>query len=173
MRSSPPCKQSSLWNIDIPITHLKTSLKDIPEDVTIATLTLVPSTEVPPPKTNSSKDSGDHLLLTAASHVWVLDFTAKSPKNGVVMSQNRMRAIQGIVETHAINLDSEMGSMSSMGAMSSLGGINSMGFGEFGVQSQVNGGGGGAGKSWIDLLASHFLTAIGTYLLRLSLNPAQ
>lgn len=88
--------------------------------------------------------------------MWVLDFTAKSPQNGVVMSQNRMRVIQGIVDSHAIDLNSGMGSMSRIGAMSNMGSMSSMNFGEFGVPLQVNGGGEGAGTSWFDLLASHF-----------------
>ncbi|OAX32880.1 hypothetical protein K503DRAFT_776201 [Rhizopogon vinicolor AM-OR11-026] len=156
LRSSSPSKQSSLWNIDIPIAHLKTSLQDIPEDATIAMLKLVPSTEVAPPKINSSDASGDHLLLTAPSHMWVLDFTAQSPKNGVVMSQNRMRVIQEIVESHGIDLNSGMGSMSNMESMSSLGSMN---LGEFGVPSQLNGGGGGAVTSWFDLLLNKISSA--------------
>jgi len=157
LRSSPSSKQPSTWNIDIPITHLKASLQDMPEDVTIATLKLIPSTEVASAKINLPSDaSGDHFLLTAPSHMWVLDFTAKLPQNGVVMSQNRMRVIQGIVELHSIDLNSGLGNMSGMGTMSSLGGMSNMNFGEFGV-SQVNGGGGGAGSSWFELLASHFL----------------
>ncbi|KAJ8583810.1 hypothetical protein M405DRAFT_866749, partial [Rhizopogon salebrosus TDB-379] len=52
-RSSPSSKQPSIWNIDVPIAHLKTSLQDIPEDVTIATLKLVPSTDVTSPAIDS------------------------------------------------------------------------------------------------------------------------
>jgi hypothetical protein len=169
-RSSPSSKQPSIWNIDVPIAHLKTSLQDIPEDVTIATLKLVPSTDVISPAIDSSDASGDHVLLNAPSHMWVLDFTAKLPQNGVVMSQNRMRVIQGIIESHAIDLNSGIRNMSSMGSMSTLGGMN---FGEFDVPSQVNGGGGGAGTSWFDLLASLFSTAIDARVLRLTPNPAQ
>lgn len=158
LRNSPSSKQPSMWNIDIPIAHLKASLQDMPEDVIIATLKLIPSTEVASSKINLPSDaSGDHLLLTAPSHMWVLDFTAKLPQNGVVMSQNRMRVIQGIVESHSIDLNSGLRNMPGMGTMSSLGGMSNMNFGEFSVPSQVNGGGGGAGSSWFELLASHFI----------------
>ncbi|KAG0706053.1 hypothetical protein DFH29DRAFT_903289 [Suillus ampliporus] len=154
LRSSPPSKQPSMWNVDIPITHLKTSLLDSLEDVTIVTLRLVPSAEVAASNINSSDVSGDHMLLTAPSHMWVLDFTAKLPQNGVVMSQNRMRVIQRIVESRVIDLNS-MASMSSMGSMSSLGNMSNMHFGDFGVApSHGNGGSGGTGTSWLDLLVN-------------------
>ncbi|KAG1777656.1 hypothetical protein EV702DRAFT_1099812 [Suillus placidus] len=151
LRSSPPSKQSSLWNIDVPIAHLKTSLLDILEDVTIATLRLVPCAEVAKSKINSSDVPGDHTLLSAPSQMWVLDFTAKLPQNGVVMCQNRMRVIQGIIESRPIDLIS-MGSMSSMGSISSLGNMSNINFGEFGVAS--TNGSGGAGRSWVDLLVN-------------------
>ncbi|KAG1890341.1 hypothetical protein F4604DRAFT_1709911 [Suillus subluteus] len=153
LRSSPPSKQSSMWNIDIPMTHLMTSLLDTLEDVTIATLRLVPCTEVAKSKMNSSDVPGDHTLLTTPSQMWVLDFTAKLPQNGVVMCQNRMRVIQGIVESRPIDLIS-MGSMSSIGSMSSLGNMSNMNFGEFGVASSQTNGSGGTGRSWVDLLVN-------------------
>ncbi|KAG1884223.1 uncharacterized protein F5891DRAFT_1122391 [Suillus fuscotomentosus] len=116
LRSSPPSKQSSMWNIDIPIAHLKTSMLDTLEDVTIATLKLVPCTEVAKSKMDSSDVPGDHMLLAAPSQMWVLDFTTKLPQNGVVMCQSRMRVIQGIVESRPIDMIS-MGNMSSMGSI--------------------------------------------------------
>jgi hypothetical protein len=128
---------------------------DTLEDVTIATLRLVPCAEVAKYKMNPSDVPGDHALLTAPSQMWVLDFTAKLPQNGVVMCQNRMRIIQGIVESRPIDLIS-MGSMSSIGSMSNLGNMNNMNFGEFGVASSQTTGSGGTGRSWVDLLVSHF-----------------
>lgn len=151
LRSSPPTKQSTMWNIDIPTAHLKTSLLDTLEDVTIATLRLVPCAEVAKSKMNSSDVPGDHTFLTAPSQMWVLDFTTKLPRNGVVMSQNRMRVIQGIVESRPIDLIS-MGNMSSMGSMSSLGNMSNMNFGGFSVASSQTNGSGVTGRSWVDLL---------------------
>ncbi|KAG2111314.1 uncharacterized protein F5147DRAFT_687209 [Suillus discolor] len=153
LRSSPPSKQSSMWNIDIPIAHLKTSMLDTLEDVTIATLKLVPCTEVAKSKMDSSDVPGDHTLLAAPSQMWVLDFTTKLPQNGVVMCQGRMRVIQGIVESRPIDMIS-MGNMSSMGSMSSLGNMSNMNFGEFGVASSQTNGSGGTGRSWVDLLVN-------------------
>ncbi|KAG1881386.1 hypothetical protein C8R48DRAFT_680786 [Suillus tomentosus] len=153
LRSSPPSKQSSMWNIDIPIAHLKTSMLDTLEDVTIATLKLVPCTEVAKSKMDSSDVPGDHTLLAAPSQMWVLDFTTKLPQNGVVMCQSRMRVIQGIVESRPIDMIS-MGNMSSMGSMSSLGNMNNMNFGDFGVASSQTNGSGGTGRSWVDLLVN-------------------
>jgi hypothetical protein len=158
LRSCSPSKQPSTWNIDIPIAHLKTSMLDTLEDVTIATLRLVPCAEVAKYKMNPSDVPGDHALLTAPSQMWVLDFTAKLPQNGVVMCQNRMRIIQGIVESRPIDLIS-MGSMSSIGSMSNLGNMNNMNFGEFGVASSQTTGSGGTGRSWVDLLLNKNLSA--------------
>ncbi|KAG1751625.1 uncharacterized protein EDB91DRAFT_1045359 [Suillus paluster] len=141
LRSSPSSKQAFMWNVDIPITHLKTALLDTLEDVAIATLRLVPCAEVATSNINSSDVPGDHTLLSSPSHMWVLDFTAKLPQNGVVMSQNRMRVVQGIVESRTVDLNS-MGSMSSIGSMSSLGNMSNMNFGDF------------AGTSWLDLLVN-------------------
>ncbi|KAG1760515.1 hypothetical protein EDD22DRAFT_900699 [Suillus occidentalis] len=151
LRSSPSFKQSSMWNIDIPIAHLKTSLLDTLEDVTIATLRLVPCADVAKSKMNSSDVPGDHTLLTAPSQMWVLDFTTKLSQNGVVMCQNRMRVIQGIVESRPIDLIS-MGSMSGMGSMSSMGNMGNMNFGDFSVPSSQTNGSRVIGKSWVDLL---------------------
>lgn len=159
LRSSPSSKQSSVWNTDISIAHLKTSLLDtIEDDATIATLRLVPSAEVAQSKMNLSDVPGDYALLTAPSQTWVLDFTAKLPHNGVVMCQHRMRVIQGIVESRPIDLIS-MGSMSSIGSMSSLGNMSNMNFGEFGMASSQTNGSGGTGRSWVDLLVNKNLSA--------------
>ncbi|KZV62816.1 hypothetical protein PENSPDRAFT_590823 [Peniophora sp. CONT] len=138
-KSTPvPAPSASLPSIDVSIQHLRRHLAARPQTpgVSLATLALVPVTSSL--RTSTSPDllhsrplftlaaeanNMDHVLPLPATadslnpgHVWVLDFTSRGLTPGVVLSQTRMREIEGV-----INPLGDLGSISAPGATMSFG----------------------------------------------------
>ncbi|KIJ67853.1 hypothetical protein HYDPIDRAFT_37449 [Hydnomerulius pinastri MD-312] len=175
---SLPIEQPSTTSgsTDIPMLHLTSSLSEKSGGATIASLKLIPSSDafgVP----SLSDAQNDYIFPDTPSRTWVLDFnrpsTAQSfPANsGVVMSQNRMRAIQNVIGAgidadmlmslgtpRGASVSASLGNMGTFGSIASLPGMGmgQLGFNSFSMgstQSQSMGiSGGGVGGSWVDLL---------------------
>ena len=135
-RSTPiPTTTGGLPSIDVSLQHLRHHLAARPRTagVCLATLALVPvSTSLristssdllgTRPTFSLAEDANrmDHTFpspstanITDPGHVWVLDFTSRGLTPGVVLSQTRMREIEGV-----INPLGDLGSIQAAGPIS-------------------------------------------------------
>ncbi|KAI6033203.1 hypothetical protein F5J12DRAFT_799434 [Pisolithus orientalis] len=157
---------------DIPLAHLTTSLVNEPKGATVASLKLVPSSEVSIVGA-VSEGQNDHPFPSSPLHSWILDFS-RSPSiyqghGGIVMSQTRMRAIQGIlgidVATDIIMSIGTPAGASGMGPFGSMPSMSQLNFNNFGAsQATTVESLSSIRSSWVDLLfnptssAEHYRT---------------
>ncbi|KAI6134610.1 hypothetical protein EV401DRAFT_1846272 [Pisolithus croceorrhizus] len=138
LRSSMPKHvRGATGQADIPLSHMTTSLFKDPNGTTLASLKLVPSSEVLTVG-GLSEGQNDHAFPSSPSHSWILEFT-RSPflfngRDGIVMSQTRMQAIQSFLGVDvATDILMSIGTPAGASVNSGLGGM-----GSFGSMSQLN-----------------------------------
>ncbi|KAI6131631.1 hypothetical protein EDD16DRAFT_870110 [Pisolithus croceorrhizus] len=138
LRSSMPKHvRGATGQADIPLTHMTTSLFKDPNGATLASLKLVPSSEVLTVG-GLSEGQNDHAFPSSPSHSWILEFS-RSPfiyngHDGIVMSQTRMQAIQSFLGVDAAtDILMSIGTPAGASVGSGLGGM-----GPFGSMSQLN-----------------------------------
>ncbi|KAI6002811.1 hypothetical protein EDD15DRAFT_2157641 [Pisolithus albus] len=135
--SMPKHVRGATGQADISLTHMTTSLFKNSNGATLASLKLVPSSEVVTVGV-LSEGQNDHAFPSSPSHSWILEFS-RSPliyngHTGIVMSQSRVQAIQSFLGVD-VATDILMGIGTPAGAAvgSGLGGM-----GPFGSMSQFH-----------------------------------
>ncbi|KAI6157857.1 hypothetical protein BKA82DRAFT_4062535 [Pisolithus tinctorius] len=170
--SIPKHLRGATGQTDIPLAHLTTSLVNEPKGATVASLKLVPSSEVSIVGA-VSEGQNDHSFPSSPLHSWILDFS-RSPSiyqghGGIVMSQTRMRAIQGIlgidVATDILMSIGTPAGASGMGPFGSMPSMSQLNFNNFGAsQATTVESLSSIRSSWVDLLfnptssAEHYRT---------------
>ncbi|KIK98653.1 hypothetical protein PAXRUDRAFT_823625 [Paxillus rubicundulus Ve08.2h10] len=180
LRSSPEGEKPRTYTgpTDVSNAHITSVLSKDSDGATIASLKLVPSSEVF--GVSSLPDfPNDHIFPDLPSHTWVLEFNRPSrsrtysAKDGVVISQSRMRAIQDAIgadiDTDALmNISAQPGpsagtGLGNMGSFGSVGLVSGMSMGQLGFNGFMMGPphsqsiGHNGGGSWVDLLINEGL----------------